>query len=780
MTKLYINVLISNLLDDMPVIYMLMIIITALVLWLIIENIKSRKSQIWDQTKSAKIGVKTLEAIPLPCLYYDFSYQLAGMNETAMLHFKKNNTINQLETKTLDKAFDNKNLLNQLDEILVHEEIQQFELALPHSKGQNQYLASMLIAGGDKKNIKIIVLILQEITPFKNQIKELTQKFNDYQTKYSKLIGERNESEAQKADLEKAFKHSSKHHIQLQKALLENEKQRKQLQEAVEVINKQKEELKQANEEIKHHARMKEIFFANTSHEIRTPLNAIIGFTNLLIQMKPTDTQRNYLKNIKASGDNLLIVLNDILDFSKIEAGKMTFEQISFLITEQIEYLFNTMKVKADEKNIKLQQNIAPSLPEVLIGDPTRLNQILINLIGNAIKFTNTNGLIELIITEKKRTDSHVNIKFEVKDNGIGISQEKIGTIFNSFTQAENETTRKYGGTGLGLAIVKQLVELQNGEIFVKSQINKGSVFTFYLTFAIGHFSSIRKPNDIEDDHLENAQNIWLLIAEDNKINQQLAVDTIKNWKPNINIDIAQNGKEAIEKIEKNNYHIVFMDIQMPEMDGIEATRHIRTQLADSKKHIPIIAMTAHALKNERDHFIEVGMNDYISKPFAPEILIRKITFYSQQSIQESVKNGKSFSSIQNSPDAEESTISQIQSNTTNNYEHLNLSYLEKIYNNDYIKIKKILQMYIDSVQNEIDDVQKAFENGDLQVTQAKAHALKPKMTYLGCTELFENSKNIEQTIKQNQDVKHLSIDIANLKEKWPLIEKEILHFINN
>ena len=173
-------------------------------------------------------------------------------------------------------------------------------------------------------------------------------------------------------------------------------------------------------------------------------------------------------------------------------------------------------------------------------------------------------------------------------------------------------------------------------------------------------------------------------------------------------------------------------------------------------------------------------MNDYISKPFAPEVLIRKITFYSQQSIQDSVKNGKSFSSIQNSPDGEESTIKVIHSETTNNYEHLNLSYLEKIYNNDYIKIKKILQMYIDSVQNEINDVHKAFESGDLQITQAKAHALKPKMTYLGCTELFENSKNIEQTIKQKQDIKHLSNDIKNLIEKWPLIEKEILHFINN
>lgn len=778
--QLYINLLISNILNDMPVIYLLVIIITALVIWLIVENIKSRNSIIWDHSKATNINTKALDSFPMPSLYYDFSYQLVGMNKAAIQYFKKNNTLEKLETQTLDNAFDNKNLLHHLDEILVHEKTQQFELSLIHEDKKDHFLTSMIIAGGDKNNAKLIVLFLQEISSFKNQIYELNEKRIEQQTQYSKLISKKNESEAQKADLEKAFKHSSKHHIQLQKALLENEKQRKQLQDAVEVINKQKEELKRANEEIVHHARMKEIFFANTSHEIRTPLNAIIGFTNLLIQMKPTDTQLNYLKNIKTSGDNLLIVLNDILDFSKIEAGKMTFEQISFLITEQIEHLFSTMRVKADEKNIKLQQNIDPSIPEVLIGDPTRLNQILINLIGNAIKFSNTNGIIELILSERKRTNTHVHIKFEVKDDGIGISKDKISTIFNSFTQAENETTRKYGGTGLGLSIVKQLVELQNGEIFVKSNLNQGSTFTFYLSFAIGHFSSIRKTTNIEEDHLADAQNIWLLIAEDNQINQQLAVDTIKNWKPNINIDIAKNGKEAIAKIEKNNYHIVFMDIQMPEMDGIEATRHIRTQLAMDKRHIPIIAMTAHALKNEKDHFIEVGMNDYISKPFAPEILIRKIAFYSQKSIQDSVKNGKPFNTNQHSPEMEESSIKAIRKTNTNQYQYLNLSYLEKIYNNDYVRIKKILQMYIDSVQNEIDDISNAYKSGDLRATQAKAHTLKPKMTYLGCTELFENSKNIEQTIKQNGNLNHLDNEIDNLKEKWPLIKTEILDFMNN
>lgn len=223
------------------------------------------------------------------------------------------------------------------------------------------------------------------------------------------------------------------------------------------------------------------------------------------------------------------------------------------------------------------------------------------------------------------------------------------------------------------------------------------------------------------------------------------------------------------------------MDIQMPEMDGIEATRYVRTQLPANKRYIPIIAMTAHALKNERDHFIEVGMNDYISKPFAPEILTRKIAYYSQNSIHDSVKNGQPFSSIQDQNNAETNSIgTHLPTKSTSIYKYLNLSYLEKIYKKDYKRIKKILQMYVNSVQNEIEEIANALKKGDLKTTQAKAHALKPKMTYLGCTDLFENAKNIEQTIKQNQDIKHLIHESDNLLSIWPNVEKEIVHFINN
>ena len=772
---------IASFLTDMPVIYILLAVITILVIWLIIENIRSRNTGFGLGSSKASLNANVFEKLSFITLYYDFSYQLAGMNEVAQKHFTNLGLTDELNSKPLDQVFSNSNLLNYLDELIVKETPQKFQITIEAEKKIHYYDATLFTADDKKEISKKLILVLHETTNLNKRISQLKEHLQSKQEEYTQALTEQKNTEEQKVELEKAFKHSSKHHIQLQKALLENERQRKQLQEAVEVINKQKEELKNANEEIKHHARMKEIFFANTSHEIRTPLNAIIGFTNLLIQMGPNTKQLAYLRNIKASGDNLLIVLNDILDFSKIEAGKMTFENISFLLTEQIDYLINAMKVRADERNLELKHYIDPNLPEVLIGDPTRLNQILMNLIGNSVKFTESGGYVELRITEKKRTDRQVEMKFEVEDNGIGISKEKISRIFNSFTQAEDETTRKYGGTGLGLAIVKQLVELQNGEIFVSSEVGKGSVFTFYLPFAIGQFSSIRKQSAGVEKQVKEPESIYLLLAEDNKINRQLAIDTIRSWEDKINIDVAENGRQVIELMRKNRYHMIFMDIQMPEMDGIEATKYIRMDMPDNVKNIPIIAMTAHALKNERDHFIEVGMDDYISKPFAPEVLTQKIIFYASDEIQTKVKKGEKFKSILDKFDSDESELKTYAPKDENStFQYIDMSYLEKIYKGDYKRIQKILKMYLSTVQAEIDEIAESYDQGNYEVTRAKSHALKPKMTYLGCKELFESAKNIEQTIKQNGDVKPLQNDVKLLVERWPGVEEEIKSIVNN
>ncbi|MDD2563037.1 MAG: ATP-binding protein [Salinivirgaceae bacterium] len=626
-------------------------------------------------------------------------------------------------------------------------------------------------------------LILIDISKEKENERNLKTELKKTIYHRDEFLLEKTEMRERINDLEKAFKKSSKHHIQLQKALLENEMHRKKIQEALDLINRQKDELERANAEIKEHSKMKELFLANTSHEIRTPLNAIIGFANLLLKEDFNSKQLRFLKNIKASSDNLLVVLNDILDISKIEAGKMSFEKIAFSLYELIDFLVSTIEIKAQEKNHKLLSIIDPEIPQVLIGDPTRLNQIMLNLLSNAIKFTADEGTIKCTLKVKGRTKHHIEIEFNIEDNGIGMSEEQLPHLFKAFTQAENSTTRKFGGTGLGLSIVKNLIELQDGEIFVKSLINQGTTFTFILPFGIGSELVIDKHGNKQitiEQH--EAENIHILLVEDNAINQHLAVDTIKTWQPFINIDIAENGVVALEKLKLKNYSMVFMDIQMPLMDGNEATKQIRDGKIEGKENIPIIAMTAHALKDEKDRCLASGMNDYLTKPFVPEDLFYKIKYYGSQQVQTLVKAGKVIPSNINrisNNNLIESTDAAPKEDQR--FENFTIDSLNKIYKGNVRQINKILIMYYDTVGTEIKDLKTAYENGDLQKTQNKAHALKPKMTYLGRHDIQEWAKNVEESIKQNQfDHNNLQTWINNISHEWLKIEQELKHYFKN
>ncbi|HON18659.1 MAG TPA: ATP-binding protein [Salinivirgaceae bacterium] len=584
-------------------------------------------------------------------------------------------------------------------------------------------------------------------------------------------------------DLERAFKKSSIQHIKLQKALYENEIQRQKLQEAFDLINHQKEQLERANAEIKEQTRMKELFLANTSHEIRTPLNAIIGFTNLLLKEPLHSHQLEYLKNIKASSDNLLVVLNGILDISKIEAGKMTFEKIPFLIYELIEILINTVEIKAQEKEHDIVCDIDTTIPPVLVGDPTRLNQILLNLLSNAIKFTPNKGQIICKSRVKEKKGNTIVIEFMVKDNGIGMTPEQIPLIFNAFTQAEYSTTRKYGGTGLGLSIVKNLVELQDGEIFVDSAPNIGTTFTFYLPFGIGELSEIKPKEKKEVTLLQHeAANISILLVEDNKINQQLAIDTIHSWHKEIAIDLAENGVEALEKLKVNNYSMIFMDIQMPVLDGIETTRRIRQGAIKGKDNIPIIAMTAHALKEEKDKCLAAGMNDYLVKPFVPEDLFQRIKDYGNQKIQIMVKSGEiipvnmeSFGHDNHSNSIQQPTVS-----LNNPFKSFTISPLLTLYKGNITQIDKILKMYYDTVGKEIEEMSLALEKNDLEKVQIRAHSLKPKMSYIGRNDLHNLSKEIEQSIKQkNYSPEELIKQVNTIVNEWKAIDSELAHYFS-
>jgi PAS domain S-box-containing protein len=375
-------------------------------------------------------------------------------------------------------------------------------------------------------------------------------------------------------------------------------------------------------------AKAKSDFLSNMSHEIRTPMNAILGLTELLLEENFTGGNLENLKSIKYSADNLLVIINDILDFSKIEAGKITFENINFDLRLRMAELKKTFDYRAKEKGLEFNVTVPENIPHYIKGDPYRLNQILFNLVGNAIKFT-SKGFVEVktSINESEESDK-INLVFEIVDSGIGVPEHKQNKIFESFTQAYTDTTRKFGGTGLGLAITKNLTALQGGYINIKSKVGSGTTFTVEIPFEVGNADAIEKQDKTEKDLILDLSEIKILLVEDNLMNQFVAKQFFKKW--NNEISIANNGLEAIEILVKDDsFDLVLMDLQMPELSGFEATEVIRAEHTKVKnRNIPIIALSADAFQETRRKVLEAGMNDFVTKPFKPEELYHKIVKY--------------------------------------------------------------------------------------------------------------------------------------------------------
>ncbi len=390
-------------------------------------------------------------------------------------------------------------------------------------------------------------------------------------------------------------------------------------------ITKQKEteqKLKEAREIAENALAAKSDFLSNMSHEIRTPMNAIMGLTELLIKDKSNNQdQLDNLKLINYSAENLLVIINDVLDYSKIEADKIQFESINFKVGDVVDKLIKTFKIKAEEKNLHLSSDLDPEVPDIVVGDPYRLNQILINLLSNALKFTHE-GRVRLSVKLLEESYNRVRLYFSVSDTGIGIPQEKQKAIFESFTQANNKITRNFGGTGLGLAIAKRLVENQGGEIGLESQESVGTNFFFELVFKTSDLTVVEAGSLNEEEKLD-LNNVKLLVAEDNQVNQLLIKQIGKGW--GIYVDIASNGLEALEKSRQTAFDIILMDLQMPEMDGYEAAYKIKNDEDGKNKETPIIALSADVSVETKKRIRELGFDNYLSKPFKSKELKKLI-----------------------------------------------------------------------------------------------------------------------------------------------------------
>jgi PAS domain S-box-containing protein len=382
------------------------------------------------------------------------------------------------------------------------------------------------------------------------------------------------------------------------------------------------EQLIKSKENAEYSKKVKETFLANMSHELRTPVNGIIGITSLLRKTGLNEQQLGMLDLLDTSSKSLLGVINDVLDISKIEAGKFSIIRAASNVYDIVKSVFNLLKFKADENNIEFLLEIEEEVPQYLMIDSLRLNQILMNLLSNALKFTER-GYVKLKITVLQKHNDKVKIKFSVEDTGIGIPSDRLNRIFDSFEQAEDDTSNKYGGTGLGLTIVKKLAELKGGELTVSSQVGRGSTFNFtnWYTIAVKPKEKITAKSD---KTLPPFNNVRVLVAEDNMVNQFMLSKILKDW--NVEVEMVDNGRKVIDKLTDRSYDIILMDTHMPEMNGYQAAKTIRVDFEEPKRSIPIISLSAASYDHEQQEAISAGMNDVLSKPFMPYQLHEKMS----------------------------------------------------------------------------------------------------------------------------------------------------------
>ncbi len=510
-------------------------------------------------------------------------------------------------------------------------------------------------------------------------------------------------------------------------------------------------------------AHAKDSFLANMSHEIRTPLNAIIGFTELLSQNTLDPTLKDYVNNINTAGANLLLIINDILDISKIESGQLVIESLPINLKSTLKHVYDLLKVKASEKNIEFNLFLDADMPEFVMGDKGRINQILMNLAGNSLKFTEK-GDVTISVKKMEETEKTIKLRFSIKDTGIGIPDNKINSIFERFTQAEASTTRRFGGTGLGLNIVKQLVELQNGQINVTSKVGQGSDFYFILDFLKVETPKSEKATEIIQPKEESLGHLSILLCEDNELNQHLAKRVIEKF--GFDLDIANNGKEGIDRILMKNYDLILMDLQMSVMDGYQTTIYIREVL---KKDIPIIAMTAHSLVGERQKCKDIGMNAYVSKPFKQTELLEQI-----KAVVHKKSHMDDTKEVFHSVEIKEILEPEFSTKTANNMDNvqndspakiaIDFSYIEELSGGDQDFKYEMVKLFIQSIPEDLDKLEDALKNKDSTAIAKLAHHMKSSLSMFKLDKEVEFLSETEKNAKNSMVKDETFIEFTDFK----------------
>lgn len=515
-------------------------------------------------------------------------------------------------------------------------------------------------------------------------------------------------------------------------------------------VRRQTEELRKAKEIAERSTQMKEMFLANVSHEMRTPMNGILGLTNILLRTPLNKEQSNYLASIKESSQHLLGIINDILEISSLKEEKINLAEKEINLPELIRNLVNIINFKIEEKNLTLEVDIAENVDKIILGDSLRLQQILTNLVGNSVKFTEE-GFVKIAVNKTREKAGIVYLEFKISDSGIGISQDKIEIIFETFTRVFDTKKNTFGGTGLGLAITKQLVQLHGGEIYVESKLGEGSTFTCEIPFKKAQAkldTTIIKEE--EKFSLNIKRDVQILLVEDHKLNQIVAQKTLEKEFANVVVTIAENGQVAIDKLRDNDYDLILMDIQMPVMDGYEATKYIREQMPEKKAKTIIFAMTAHAHVAQDEKFKEYGMNDCVLKPFEPKQLFSKIAYYINQN-----------NILPKNENMYNNTLPKVE---------IDLSYMDLMADGDKDMKKVMLELLFEEPIQDIQSMYEMVRNSDYDAIKKVSHKMKSTLAFVGNNKLTETNKKIESIAKSENNVDQLPDLVETLDKLYQVI----------